>query len=166
MSLDRRTAIRLILALLVVTAIFFVVRDSDTGTPVITPVETELHLETGGEVASYVNASEDDIVVRSPQPGQAIASPLIVEGEARGPWFFEANAGLVLVDWDGRIIAEKYIETLGEWMTIEKVPFRGEMEFETPAYGEGGTVIFRAANPSGLPEHDKSIEIPITFTRE
>lgn len=116
--------------------------------------------------AHYSNADEDFIRVASPQPGQVITSPLHITGEARGHWFFEANAPVTLVDWDGRIIAQKYVMTSGEWMTTDFVPFEGMLEFELDeqnAVYDRGTLIIQRDNPSDLPENDAAIEIPVRF---
>lgn len=116
----------------------------------------------------------DLIRLDSPRPGAAITSPLEVTGEARGYWFFEATFPLVLVDWDGRIIAESYAEAQGDpagggvnWMTEDFVPFRGTIEFEKPEFigdfSKRGALILRKDNPSGLPENDDALEIPVLF---
>lgn len=104
-----------------------------------------------------------DIRVTSPEVGGEITSPLMVEGQARGTWFFEATFPLVLVNWDGLIIAEGYAQAEGEWMTEEFVPFKGELVFTKPPYDTRGTLILQKDNPSGLPEHDDAIEIPVVF---
>lgn len=105
------------------------------------------------------------IVVTSPQPGEAIASPLIVRGRARGTWYFEGSFPVSLTDWDGKIITDGYAEAKGEWMTEEFVDFEGTIEFTKPntEVSNKGTLILRRDNPSGLPENDAAIEIPIVF---
>lgn len=107
----------------------------------------------------------EDIKITQPEQSASIVSPLEVRGEAVGTWFFEATLPIVVVDWDGRIIGEGYAEALGEWMTEELVPFSGTITFDTPEYGERGAVIFRKNNPSGLPEHDDALEVPVTFRK-
>jgi len=103
------------------------------------------------------------IRVSDPQPNQEIVSPITITGEARGGWYFEASFPVVLVDWDGLIIAEGYAEAQGKWMTEEFVPFKATLTFKAPAYKNYGTLILRKDNPSGLPEHDDAIEIPVLF---
>lgn len=110
-----------------------------------------------------------DIVINQPLPGAQISHPLHVYGEARGSWYFEATFPVVLVDWDGRIIAESYAEAGGSWMTEESVPFEAILEFKSP-YKEGdpdfmrrGVLILRKANPSGLPQNDDAVEIQVEF---
>lgn len=119
---------------------------------------------------SEVVDKTDLISVSAPQEGASVASPLTITGEARGYWFFEASFPVVLVDWDGRIIAEHYATAEGDWMTENFVPFTATLEFESP-YHTGdpefmsrGALILKKDNPSGLPEHDDALEIPIRFS--
>ena len=118
--------------------------------------------EISGEIY-YSNTSEDEIILENIHPGEIISSPLLLTGRARGSWFFEASAPVVLTDWDGRIIAEGTIHTTEDWMTTEFVPFEGTLTFETPSYGDIGSLILQNDNPSGLPAYDKAIEIPIRY---
>jgi hypothetical protein len=104
-----------------------------------------------------------EIFITMPKEGEAITSPLTVKGRAPGNWFFEANAGLVLTDWDGLIIKQGYVMADGEWMTTDYVPFTGTLEFVKPAYGERGTLIFQKDNPSGEPQFDDAAEMTINF---
>lgn len=48
-------------------------------------------------------------------------------------------------------------------MTNNYVPFTAKLTFEAPEGGGAGTLILRKDNPSGLPENDDEIEIPVTF---
>lgn len=104
--------------------------------------------------------------VHVPSPNQVIESPLIVKGEARGSWYFEATFPVVLVNWDGVIIAESHAQAEGKWMTEEFVPFEATLEFETPIYGENGTLMLQRSNPSGLLEHEEAFEVSVKFKRE
>ena len=114
---------------------------------------------------------KDLIMVESPRPEETITSPLVIRGAARGNWFFEATFPVVLVDWDGLIIAQHYAQAQGEWMTEEFVPFEGKLEFQNPVFpgadqdhfSRRGALILQKDNPSGLPEHDDALEIPIRF---
>lgn len=114
----------------------------------------------------------DLIRLAVPQPNMEITSPLTITGEARGYWFFEASFPVMLTNWDGLIIAEHYAQADGEWMTEEFVPFTSEVVFENP-YKEGdpefmrrGTLLLKKDNPSGLPEHDDALEIPVLFSAQ
>ena len=105
--------------------------------------------------------------IQEPRPNQIIKSPMIIKGEARGYWFFEGSFPVVLTDWDGKIIAEHYATAHppvgGDWMTEDFVPFESKLIFEKPMYGKQGTLILKKDNPSGLPENDDALEIPVSF---
>lgn len=105
----------------------------------------------------------DLIRLESPLPNQTIHSPLTIRGQARGTWFFEASFPVSLTDWDGKIIAQGIAQAQGEWMTTEFVPFEATLTFvpEKEIYSDRGTLILRKDNPSGLPEHDDALEIPV-----
>ncbi|PIQ91662.1 MAG: hypothetical protein COV70_02500 [Parcubacteria group bacterium CG11_big_fil_rev_8_21_14_0_20_39_22] len=111
-------------------------------------------------------------LIRAYEPAEnaVIESPVTISGNARGTWFFEASFSAVLVDWNGRIIAQGPVMAEGEWMTEEFVTFESSLEFTSP-YTEGdpdfykrGTIILQKANPSGLPENEDAVEIPVRFS--
>jgi hypothetical protein len=111
------------------------------------------------------NQYSDFIHITYPKNGDKVSSttPLIVKGEARGSWYFEASFPLVITDWDGKIIGESHAEAQGNWMTTEFVPFQGTIKFTKPSYGTRGTVIFKNDNPSGDPARDKAVEVTVEF---
>lgn len=107
----------------------------------------------------------DLIYLETPQPDEMIQSPLIIQGRARGSWFFEGSFPVTLTDWDGKIIAQGIAQAQGEWMTTDFVPFEATLPFtlEKDVYSNRGALILRKDNPSGLPEHDDALEISIKF---
>lgn len=113
--------------------------------------------ETGGETELA-----PDIVVTDPSSNQLVSSPLRVAGRAMGPWFFEANAGLKVIDDQGIVLGQSFIQAQGEWMTEEYVEFEGKVEFD-PGGANTGEVVFENANPSGDPVRAKEIRIPVRF---
>ena len=106
---------------------------------------------------------QDLIRLNTPRPNQKITSPLTIEGEARGNWFFEGDFPIVLTNWDGLIIAEGYATAQGDWMTEAFVKFKGELKFTKPEYKNNGALILQKDNASGLPEYDDALELPIYF---
>jgi len=128
---------------------------------------TEVDLDT----AEDVPVVEHELIrVSAPVVDAQVSSPLRVTGVARGYWFFEASFPIVLVDWDGKIIAEHYATAESDWMTEDFVPFTANLDFVSPYHEEDpefmshGTLILRRDNPSGLPENDGAIEIPVRFS--
>jgi len=125
------------------------------------------------EDAGNAAQKADLIVLDSPRPNQTITSPLTVTGKARGYWFFEASFPVVLVDWDGRIIAQGIATAKDDpdatdgagWMTEEFVAFEAKLEFaaDPNAYSNRGALILQKDNPSGLPQNDDALEVPVVI---
>jgi len=105
----------------------------------------------------------DLITIETPRPGQTISNPVVIKGKARGNWYFEASFPARLIDANGKVLGTMPIQANGEWMTTEFVPFTATMDFTIPST-KTGTLILQKDNPSGLPEHDDELRIPVTFT--
>lgn len=125
--------------------------------------------ELPADVQAGIDEKADLIVLTSPVPNSVVSNPLSLSGQARGYWYFEATFPITITNWDGLIIGEGYATAEGDWMTEEFVPFTATVEFENP-YTEGqpdfmkrGSLIMQKDNPSGLPENDGALEIPIFF---
>jgi len=104
----------------------------------------------------------DLIRIDSPRPNAVVASPLEITGQARGTWYFEASFPIKLLDGNGNVLAQTPAQSQGEWMTEDFVPFEATLEFSTPAT-DRGTLILEKDNPSGLPEHEDSLILPVRF---
>jgi hypothetical protein len=119
------------------------------------------------EGVGNVKQKLDLITIQTPLPDERIVSPLEIRGAARGTWFFEATFPIVLVDWDGKIIAQGYAEAADNWMTEEFVAYKATLEFENPSwdtdFSKRGALILQKSNPSGLPQNDDALEIPVRF---
>ncbi len=102
------------------------------------------------------------IQVSNPRPNQKITSSLSISGQAVGNWFFEASFPIELQDEQGNKLAETVAKAEGEWMTEEFVPFTAKLEFKKPKTNKG-KLILKKDNPSGLPENDNELLIPILF---
>jgi hypothetical protein len=123
--------------------------------------ETEVTTAEETETTSEESVA-DQIKVTNPQPNQMVESPLIIEGEARGTWFFEATFPVKLLDANGNVIAAHFAQAQDDWMTEDFIPFKAQIEFEKPAT-DTGVLILEKDNPSGLPENDAKLEIPVHF---
>lgn len=102
--------------------------------------------------------------VTYPQANQVIESPLTVKGEAPGNWFFEATLPVRLLDADGKQIAFVPAQAKDDWMTTSLVPFEVTLSFG-PVEALSGTLVIAKDNPSGLPENNAQITVPIKFVR-
>jgi len=121
------------------------------------------------EINQLIKASRQEscrsnlIIIDEPLSNSSISSPLTFRGKARGTWFFEGDFSVILTDWDGKIIAEGYASSKGNWMTEDFVNFEGTLQFDKPDYGEKGSLIFKKDNPSDLPENDDALEMTVFF---
>ena len=128
--------------------------------------------DVDSEVQAKIDAKADLITVSNPGPYGIVRSGDIVTGKARGNWFFEGSFPVSLT-WSGKTIAEGIATAEGEWMTTEFVPFKSVLTFNPDFIidaieGDGnvwplGSLILKKDNPSGLPENDDALEIPISF---
>jgi len=101
-----------------------------------------------------------DIKNLSVKEGDTIFSPLVVEGEAKGTWFFEASFPIKITDEQGNALGMSFVQAQSDWMTENFVPFRGEINFVSDIEQKGFLILMRD-NPSGLPQGDKEIRIPV-----
>ena len=107
---------------------------------------------------------KDIVRVTNITQGQVVTSPLTIEGQARGPWYFEASFPVELVDATGKRLAIAPAQAQGEWMTTNFVPFSITLTFSKPTTATG-TLILHKDNPSGLPEHGDELRIPVRFSQ-
>jgi len=109
-----------------------------------------------------ISEKENLIRVSNIQPNDLVQSPLKIEGEARGYWFFEASFPVKIIDENGRELGFGIAQALSDWMTEDFVPFEANLEFQ-PSTTKKGTLILKKDNPSGLPEYDDELIIPVRF---
>lgn len=102
----------------------------------------------------------DRIRVTSIRPGADIGGNVHITGEARGNWFFEASFPIRLEDEEGTVLATAIATADGEWMTNDFVPFAATLKVPADASGNANLILQRD-NPSGLPEHDAALRIPV-----
>ena len=125
----------------------------------------QVHLTKGGAAVYYspTTTVSDMIKVYNPPTNTIINSPVILSGLARGPWFFEGTAPIILTNSKGVIIARGVIKAQSDWMTNELVPFMGTLTFPAQGSGTSGVLVIKKDNPSGAAANDASIEILVGF---
>ncbi len=92
--------------------------------------------------------------------GDTVSSPLTISGSISGSWFFEGNLPLRLEDDEERVISNGHAQAQGEWMTTDPVAFEGSIQYKV-IRDMNGFVVIAKDNPSGLPENDDEIRIPV-----
>jgi len=115
----------------------------------------------------------DLIRLNTPLPNQTIQSPLVIKGEARGSWFFEGQFPVELripSKPPQTVVATGIAHAQGEWTTENFVPFTATLTFENPTSfdevlnPEHSLILeLKKDNPSGLPQNDDTLEIPVVF---
>ena len=151
----------ILLALALGAGLFFVLRGGEAD---LDPYGTPNTYSTPSGTTTPPTSTSTNAMIRvtSPSNNASVASPLTVTGEARGGWYFEASFPIKVLDASGRELGVSYAQAQGEWMTNNFVPFRGTVTFATSTTPTGILVLMKD-NPSGLPENDAEVRVPIRF---
>lgn len=102
------------------------------------------------------------VVVRSPQPNASVSSPFTVSGQVPGSWTFEAQFPIKVKDQEDNVIGNATAHVQGDWQTTSLVPFTATVSLDTPYHGQA-TLVLLKDNPSGLPQNDDAVEVPIVI---
>lgn len=108
---------------------------------------------------SAVSVLSKKISVTSPAPHSSVDSHFIVEGQAPGSWYFEAVFPIQIRDSHNDVIGHASARAQSDWQTSKLVSFVAPVSIDN--YHGPATIILLRDNPSGLPENDDSISIPI-----
>ncbi len=141
---------------------------AQAGNPVMESYPRQCKTQDGRSfVEPIAKDLSDTIVVDTPKSGDIVTSPIHITGKARGNWFFEASFPIELVeDVSNEVLARGIATAKGEWMTAEFVPFQAELVFNFPNRTmavTSGRLVLKKDNPSGIPEYDDSISIPVAI---
>jgi hypothetical protein len=125
---------------------------------------TALGQRTDGQVVVKtlnIESPEEAVRITSPFQNDRVVSPLQIKGSARGNWFFEASFPIRLLV-AGKLVTSTHASATSDWMTADFVPFTATLDFnvatDTPA-----EIVFMADNPSGLPQFEKEMRLPVTL---
>ncbi len=153
-----------VLTLIVVVLAYFVfiVPAPSTGTATGTATTTENGTGTGTATGTTTTQPlSARVVLTSPKANAAVEKTFVVAGAAPGPWYFEASFPIKVLDKDGNVLVNTHADAQGDWMTTEQVTFTANITITN--YSGPATLVLMKDNPSGLPEHDDSIEIAIVI---
>jgi spore germination protein GerM len=87
----------------------------------------------------------------------------LIEGQARGSWYFEASFPIKLLDSSGKELAVTIAQAQSDWMTADFVPFKAVINLSVLPEINEGILVFQKDNPSGLPKNDKEVRVPVYF---
>ncbi len=102
------------------------------------------------------------VSVTSPKAGSTVGKTFVVAGSAPGNWFFEASFPIQVRDKDNNKIGQAIAQAQGEWMTTDQVTFTSSITISS-GYSGPATLVLLRDNPSGLPENDDALEVPIVI---
>jgi hypothetical protein len=105
--------------------------------------------------------SDDDVSLYYPVEGNTISSPLNIDGETVGSWYWEGTFRIELRSKTGDVISSTFATSEGEWMQQGYVPFTATMIFETDE--KVADLVFIKENPSGMPENEDEYSIAVNI---
>ena len=106
--------------------------------------------------------NKDDLISFSILPNSKVQGVVSYQGAVKGGYFFEANILINILDANKNVLKTSNAIAMTDWMTIEPVEFEGNIDFTDLPKGLAYIEIHND-NPSGLPENDKSVLIPIVI---
>ena len=154
----------LILIIFMVFAIKIMLRNKDTYVPFLSSNQNQPEQNKPDPQIdrTKILGNKDDLVSFSILPGSKVHGVMSYRGVIKGGYFFEANIVINILDSDKKILKASNAMATDDWMTGGPVAFEGNIDFSAlpkgPAYFE-----IHNDNASGLPEHDKSVLIPIVI---
>ncbi len=103
---------------------------------------------------------DEDIKVTSPAPNAEFQTQILISGEAKGSWYFEATFPIRLEDGAGKVLASTMATAQSDWQSAEMVPFKAEITYEADKPIDA-TLVFQNDNPSGMIENQKEFRQPV-----
>ncbi len=125
------------------------------------PAPAPITATTTPPVATSTQSLSARVVVTSPAPNATMPQTFIVTGKAPGPWYFEASFPIKVVDADNNFIGQGIAQAQSDWMTEGDVQFIATTT--VTGYSGPAILVLLKDNPSGLPENDDSVSIPIVI---
>ena len=125
------------------------------------PVEAPT-VSTSPPQATSTEPLSKRVVATSPKANAVVGNTFVVSGSAPGQWYFEAVFPIQVRDKDNNKIAQAIATAQGEWLTTDQVTFTATFTI-SGNYTGPATVVLLRDNPSGLPENDDSVSIPIVI---
>lgn len=125
-----------------------------------TPAGRTFVEDIGNQINKY-----DLVRLTNIQANQKISTPLLIKGEARGSWYFEASFPVQVLDANKAVIGTGIARAQVDWMTENFVPFEAWINFDLPK-DKRGYLVLKKDNPSGEAQFDDQLMIPIIFDQD
>lgn len=150
------TVLLLILIILMIFALRFMYKNSETYMPYLSE-DQEIEIPE-----NPILGNKDDLVFLSIVPNTKVSGILNLEGEIKGGYFFEGNILVNILDKDKNILKQGYGTAITDWMTIGPVSFTADVDFTGLEKGQAYLEIKQddpSDGESGKPI--KSILVPV-----
>jgi hypothetical protein len=154
------TALLLILIILMVVAIRIMLQNKEVYFPQVAQDKTEQVKSEEQIPKDNILGNKDDLISFSTWPNTKVHGILSYRGTIKGGYFFEGNILINILDANKKVLKKSNAVAKTDWMTAGPVDFEGNIDFTGLPSGAGYIEIHND-NASGLPEHDKSILIPV-----
>ena len=109
-----------------------------------------------------VLGNKNDLVSFSIPVGSAVSGIQTATGVVSGGYFFEGNIIVRILDGSKVVLRSTYGTATMDWMNTGPVSFTTNLDFTGITTGPSYIEIHND-NPSGLPQYDKSILIPVVI---
>ncbi len=119
------------------------------------------HIERSESTSTSIQIP-DDLKLNNFKVDEVISSPFSIEGSARGSWFFECSFPVRVLDQSGKELGVGVAQAQSDCLTADFVPFKATVMFTRPT-SSAGSLVLQKDNPSGLPENDQKVILPIKF---
>lgn len=122
---------------------------------------------TGETASSTVPVSDliDQIRVTSVSGNQEVSSPVVIQGQARGNWFFEEKFLVQVTDEAGKVLGRTNAQAKGDVTPEEFIPFIATVDFPTPS-GVTGYIVLQKMTALGTVETGMSLKVPVYFAQK
>lgn len=118
-----------------------------------------------GALSEIAEHGDFEYRIIKPKYASVVSSPLTIVGEISGGWYWEGSFRITLEDHDGVILSETVATATEAWTEEGLVPFTAVLMFDSDSR-VSGTIVLIKENPSGLPENDDFIKIPVLFSQD
>lgn len=119
----------------------------------VTPITTN-------NIKRIFSMKGEEFQILQPYNLNKISSPLVIEGEVKGPWFFEGTFPIKIEDKGGNLIKQGVAQSSEDWMSTGWVSFRTSIDFDIEKEIDA-IIIFKKSNPSDLPENEDQATINV-----
>jgi len=154
--------IALLAIVIIVMAWFLFATPASAPTVTTTATTTSQTASSSSTSPTQPAPLDQSVVVTSPLQNATVSHTFTVAGQAPNVWFNEAVFPIQVRDANDDVIGAAQGQAQGDWTVQGPVTFTSEVTVDA-SYEGPATLILLKDNPSGLPQNDDSVTIPITI---